>query len=68
MLEIEIPILVKTLNADINKSFIFCFDKNIMKKKFDVDFKKDIERRLDYISISIIGYINNNSNYFLYGQ
>ena len=66
MPEIEIPLLDKGLSVNINDSFMFCFDKNIMKNILKVDVKKDLERALDFIVMNMKDYLEDR--FFLYDR
>ena len=66
--ELEIPILDKALSVNINNSFMFCFDKEIMLKNLNESI--NYHDKANEIINNIISRMNNyiNMNYFLYDR
>ena len=66
--ELEIPILDKALSVNINNSFMFCFDKEIMLKNLKESI--NYHDKANEIINNIISRMNNyiNMNYFLYDR
>ena len=64
--ELNIPIVNKTLAVNINESFMFCFDKDIIMNNLNIDFKRDADQTIDFISRNVEDYVN--SRFFLYDK
>lgn len=66
--ELDIPILDKALSININNSFMFCFDKDIMLKnlKEKINYEKKAKEIITHITSKLNDYIN--MNFFLYDR
>ena len=66
--ELDIPILDKALSVNINNSFMFCFDKDIMLRnlKENINYEKKAKDIIDNIKSRLDDYTN--MNLFLYDR
>ena len=64
--ELDIPIVDKAISVNINKSFMFCFDKNIMMNNWALNFETIASETIDYVSRTLEQYVN--GDFFLYDK
>ena len=66
--ELNIPIVDKALSVNINNSFMFCFDKNIMIRNINesIDYKQFADDTINRIMEHMEDYTN--FKFFLYNQ